>query len=173
MAGDLYDKAVDQRSLLQRIGNYIPGFGGYMDRETRRDADKMEREFVATKLANQKGAVKRVVDDLMANGNYDGLAQYEKILNKLDKVAAKIKNASQGYTGLFDSVKIDDAALQRILQYDLGLVEAAKEVELAATELSGLGSDGAKASAKARQLSDLVDRIEDYFNKRAEVIAKG
>lgn len=171
MAG-LYDKAQGQRSLLQRIGNYIPGFGGYMDRETRRDADKMERDFVAEKLANQKTAVKRVVDDLMTNGVYDGLAQYEKLMNKLDKVAAKIKNASQGYTGLFDSIKIDDAALERIYQYDLGLVEAAKEVELAASELQGLASDAAKAGAKARQLSDLVDRIEDYFNKRAEAITK-
>ncbi len=173
MAGNLYDKAQGQKGLLQRIGSYIPGFGGYMDRETRRDADKMERDFVADKLSNQKNAVKRTVDDLMSSGNYDGLAQYEKLMNKLDKVSQKIKNASQGYTGMFDSVKIDDAALERIYTYDLGLVEAAKEVELAATELQGLSSDAQKASAKAKQLSDLVDRIDDYFNKRAEAIAKG
>lgn len=173
MAGNLYDKAQGQKSLLQRIGSYIPGFGGYMDRETRRDADRLEREFVATKLASQKTAVKRTVDDLMSNGVYDGLVQYEKLMNKLDKVAARIKNANQGYTGAFDSIKVDDAALERIYQYDLGLVEAAKEVELAASELVGLTSDAGKASAKAKQLSDLVDRIEDYFNKRAEAIAKG
>jgi hypothetical protein len=173
MAGNLYDKAQSQKGLLQKIGSYIPGFGGYMDRETRRDADKMERDFVAEKLANQKNAVKRTVDDLMSAGNYDGLAQYEKLMNKLDKVSQKIRNASQGYTGMFDSVKIDDAALERIYTYDLGLVEAAKEVELAATELQGLSSDAQKASAKAKQLSDLVDRIDDYFNKRAEAIAKG
>jgi hypothetical protein len=172
MAGNLYDKAQGQKGLLQRIGSHIPGFAGYMDRETRRDADKMERDFVAEKLSSQKNAIKRTVDDLMTAGNYDGLAQYEKLMNKLDKVSQKIKNASAGYSGLFDSVKIDDAALERIYQYDLGLVEAAKEVELAATELQGLSSDGQKASAKARQLSDLVDRIDDYFNKRSETIAK-
>lgn len=172
MAGNLYDKAKDQQGLLQRIGNYIPGFGGYMNRETRRDADKMERDFVADKLSGQKNGIKRTVDELMSAGNYDGLAQYEKLMNKLDKVAAKIRTATQGYTGLFDTVKIDDAALERIYTYDLGLVEAAKEVELATNELQGLGSDASKASAKARQLSDLVDRIDDYFNKRAEAIAK-
>ena len=172
MAGNLYDKAQGQKGLLQKIGSYIPGFGGYMDKETRREADKIERDFIADKLSNQKNGIKRTVDDLMSNGNYDGLAQYEKLMNKLDKVSQKIKNASQGYTGMFDSIKIDEAGLERIYQYDLGLVEATKEVELAATELSGLGSDAAKASAKARQLSDLVDRIDDYFNKRAEAIAK-
>jgi len=172
MAGNLYDKAKDQRGILQRIGNYIPGFGGYMDRETRRDADKLQREFVSGKLAAQKTAVKRAVEDLMSNGTYDNLAQYEKLMNKLDKMAAKIGNASQGYTGMFDSIKIDEAGLERIYQYDLGLVEAAKEVELAATELAGLGGEADKASAKARQMSDLLDRIEDYFNKRAEAIAR-
>jgi hypothetical protein len=172
MAGNLYDKAMGQQGLMQKIGSYIPGFGGYMNRETRREADKLERDFVADKLSNQKNGIKRTVDDLMSNGNYDGLAQYEKLMNKLDKVAAKIKSATQGYTGMFDTIKIDDAALERIYQYDLGLVEAAKEVELATNELQGLASDPAKASAKARQLSDLVDRIEDYFNKRAEAITK-
>jgi len=172
MAGNLSDKAQGQKGLLQKIGSYIPGFGGYMDRETRRDADKMERDFVAEKLSNQKNAIKRTVDDLTSSGNYDGLAQYEKLMNKLDKVSQKIRNASQGYTGMFDTVKIDDATLERIYGYDLGLVEAAKEVELAATELQGLSSDAQKASAKARQLSDLVDHIDDYFNKRAETIAK-
>src|SRR5438128_1418437 len=111
MPGNLYDKAKDQRSLLQRIGSIIPGFGGYMDRETRRDADRMEREFVADKLFAQKSAVKRVVDELMSNGVYDGLAQYDKVLNKIDKVAQKIKNAAQGYTGLWDSIKIGEAEL--------------------------------------------------------------
>jgi hypothetical protein len=172
MAGNLYDKAMSQQGFLQKIGSYIPGFGGYMNKETRREADKMERDFVADKLSMQKNGIKRAVDDLMSNGNYDGLAQYEKLMNKLDKVAAKIKSAAQGYTGLFDTIKMDDAALARIYQYDLGLVEAAREVELATNELQGLASDPTKASAKARQLSDLVDRIDDYFNKRAEAIAK-
>jgi hypothetical protein len=170
---NLNDRARDQRGWLERLGAHLPGFAGYQDKETRRDVDRMERTFVADKLFAQKNAVKRAVDDLMQNGIYDGLAIYEKLTNKLDKVAQKIAAAPQGYTGLFDSIKIGEAELEKLYQYDLGLVEAAKEVELAATELQGAAGDAPKALAKARQLSDLVDRVEDYFSKRAELIARG
>ena len=168
--GSLYDKAKGSENWLQKIGSYIPGFGGYQDRETRRDADRMEREFVVTKLLNQKNAVKRAVDDLMSNGVYEGLAIFDKLLQKIDKVANKIKSAGQGYTGLFDTIKIGDAELEKIYQYDLGLVEAAKEVELAATQLGG---DATTAQAKARQMGDLLDKIDDYFSKRTEIITRG
>lgn len=170
MAGNLYDRAKGQQGFIEKIGSYIPGFGGYMDKETRRDADRMEREFVATKLLNQKNAVKRAVDDLMQNGVYEGLAVFDKLLSKIDKVANKIKNASQGYSGLFDTIKIGEAELEKLYQYDLGLVEAAKEVELAATQLGG---DATTAQAKARQMGDLLDRIDDYFSKRAEIMTRG
>jgi hypothetical protein len=170
MAGNLYDRAKGSQNWLEKIGSHIPGFGGYMDRETRRDADRMEREFVVTKLLNQKNAVKRAVDDLMANGVYEGLAVFDKLLSKIDKVANKIKSGAQGYSGLFDTIKIGEAELDKLYQYDLGLVEAAKEVELAATQL---GSDAPTAQAKARQMGDLLDKIDDYFSKRAEILARG
>ena len=57
-------------------------------------------------LFAQKNAVKRTVDELMSNGSYDGLAAYEKIMNKLDKVAQRIKNATQGYSGMFDTMPL-------------------------------------------------------------------
>jgi hypothetical protein len=47
---------------------------------------------------------------------------------------------------------------------------AAKEVELAATEL---GSDAGVAQQKARAMGDLLDKIDDYFSKRAEILARG
>src|SRR5579883_73876 len=173
MAGNLYDKAMSQQTLLQKIGSYIPGWGGYQNKETRRDADQMQREFIATRLSGLKMTVKRTVEDLMSGGNYDGLQQYEKLLNKLDKVSNKIKNAAQGYAGMWDSIKIDDAALQKLYQYDLVMVEAAKEVELRTNELRSLSSDPQKAADKAREVAGLVDRVDDYFNERAEVIAQG
>jgi hypothetical protein len=172
MAGNLYDKANDQRGLLQRIASHIPGFGGYQDREMRRDADRLEREFVGEKVLSQKNAVKRTVDELMSNGNYDGLAAYEKIMNKLDKVGQRIKNASQGYSGMFDTIKFDEKALEALYGYDLGLVEGVKELEGLGTELQASASDAAKASAKAKQFSDLVDKIDDYFSRRAEYLTR-
>jgi len=68
---------------------------------------------------------------------------------------------------------ICDAALQKLYQYDLVMVEAAKEVELRTNELRSLSSDPQKAGDKAREVASLVDRFDDYFNERSEVMAQG
>jgi hypothetical protein len=173
MAGNLQDRAKQQRSFLEKLGGWIPGYGGYADRERRREVDRLEREFVAGKIVAQKTGVKRLVDELMSAGRYDGLAVYDKIMNKVDKVANKIKAAPYGWSGMFDSVKIDEAALDKLYQYDCGLVEGAQELALAVAELSGLGSNPSAAQAKANTILELLDRIDDYFSRRTELVSRG
>ena len=60
---DLHEKAVGQRNFVESIAAKIPGFKGYMDKELRRDADKIQREFCANKLLNQKNAVKSALKE--------------------------------------------------------------------------------------------------------------
>ena len=42
------------RNWLERLGEKIPGFRGFQDRELRREVDKMQREYLARELARLK-----------------------------------------------------------------------------------------------------------------------
>ena len=44
----------DQRNWLERLGEKIPGYGGYVSKERRRDADKLQREHLADQLRAAK-----------------------------------------------------------------------------------------------------------------------
>lgn len=173
MGGNLNERAQQQRGFFERLASWVPGYGGYADRERRREVDKLEREFIAQKLFGLKTGVKRLVDELTTANHYDGLAAYDKLLNKIDKIAQRIRTATYGWSGMFDAVKIGEAELEKLYQYDLGLVEATNEVALAVTELQGLGGDPAAAQAKAKQVLELLDRIDDYFGKRQELVTRG
>ncbi len=49
----------DQRNWLERLGEKIPGYGGYAARERRRDIDKLHREHLADRLRAAKQPSRR------------------------------------------------------------------------------------------------------------------
>ena len=50
----ILDKARAGENQLERLVNMIPGFKGYRDKELRRDADRVEREHIASQLEEVK-----------------------------------------------------------------------------------------------------------------------
>ena len=168
---DLHEKAVSQRNLLERLGAKIPGFKGYMEKETRRDADKIQRDFVADELFGQKAQIKRALDDAIMGGDLDGIMPYEKLMGRIDVVAQKIKNAPRGYSGIFDTIKIGEDQLARIYEFDVSLTEGAEEV---AAKVGQLGSaDKERKQVLVREATDLVNKLEEYFSRREEILRKG
>ena len=65
---DLYDKIKDSQGLLGKIAGMIPGFSGYMARETRREADKMLRETVANRYSEQLNRISDLQVQLITSG---------------------------------------------------------------------------------------------------------
>ena len=50
-----YEEARGQRNWLERLGDKIPGYRGFQDRELRRDVDRQLREHLAAELGRLKG----------------------------------------------------------------------------------------------------------------------
>ncbi len=168
---DLHQKAVDQRNLIQRIAAKIPGFSGYQEKEQRREVDKLQREFCATKLSDQKQKVKRALDDVISSGDIDGITPFEKLMNRIDTITAKIRYADRGYSGIFDTVKVGEEQLAQVYQFDLSLAEGCEEV---AHKVAQLGSgDKAARLAAVREAIEVVDKLEQFFAKREELLRKG
>jgi hypothetical protein len=168
---NLHERAVAQRNIIERIAAAIPGFSGYQERETRRDVDKLQREFCANKLFGQKTAIKRVLEELIEGGDIDGIAPFEKLMNRIDRVAQRIQNAPRGYSGLFDTVKVDEDDLMRVYEHDVSLAEAVTEVAHKVAEMDA--GDRAKLMAKVKETIELVDRVDQFFSKREEILRKG
>src|ERR1700712_1121458 len=53
-----YEEAQGQRNWLERLGEKIPGYRGFQDRELRRDVDKTLREHLAAELGRLKGQLR-------------------------------------------------------------------------------------------------------------------
>lgn len=168
---NLHERAVSQRNILERIAAKIPGFAGYQERETRRDVDKLQRDFCADKLFAQKTPIKRVLDELISGGEIDGISPFEKLMSRIDRVAQRIRTADRGYSGLFDTVKVGEDDLLRVYEYDLSLAEAVTEVAHKVSEMDAGDRDA--LMKKVKETVELVDRVDAFFSKREEVLRKG
>ena len=134
----LLDKARAGQNALEQIVSAIPGYKGYRDRELRRDADRLEREHLAERLETCKKGLNEAAAAVTRSGNLDAINDIETARKRLDKAIARIRHADRGYSGFFDAVKVDEAALARVYEFDLGLVGGVEEVVAAGGDVKAL-----------------------------------
>lgn len=169
---DLFDKVVSQQDVLKKLIAKIPGFKGYFEMVDRRQADKVLREVIADRFQAQWGRLSAIQRDMVKAGKIDMIDDLEEASIKLRTFVDRIKTASYGYTGFFDAIKINEAELTQLYQYDLTMVELADAVSAAIDNLeASIDTDGYPAALR-NTVQKAQDSI-DAFNKRSELMKMG
>ena len=160
----------DQRNWLERLGDKIPGYGGYVSKERRRDADKLHRDHLADRLRATKQPLNEVMRELASGGRLFEVGPVDRVLKKIDQIENRVRFASYGYAGFFDAVKIQEAQLDRIYQFDLALVEKVEGLERLARELGAKSSTADGLKAAAAELESAADDLNRTFDERYRAI---
>jgi hypothetical protein len=164
-----YEQAKAQRNILERIGDKIPGYRGFQDRELRRDVDRMLREHLASDLGRLKAAVRDRARSYTDAGKIGVLSAFDRIDRQIDGLSQAIRFADYGATGLFDPVKIGEAELERIYQFDLSVVD---DLALIESEIAKLPAPGGEDPAAAlEQLLQMVRGLDAKWRQREQVIS--
>jgi hypothetical protein len=156
----------DQRNWLERLGDKIPGYGGYVAKERRRDADKLHREHLADRLRAAKRPVSDAVRELSDGGRLFEVGPLDRASKKLDQAENRIRFASYGYAGFFDAVKIEEPQLDAIYRFDLALVERVEEIERQASELRAKSGSAEDLKQAASDLERALDELNRAFDER-------
>jgi hypothetical protein len=160
----------EQRNWLERLGDKIPGYAGYVAKERRRDVDKTHREHLAERLRASKQPLTDVMRELSSTGRLFEVGPVDRVLKKLDQVEGRIRFASYGYAGFFDAVKIEEPQLDAIHRFDLSLVEKVEEFERLARELSGKSGTADGLKAGAAEVERAADDLNQTFDERYRAI---
>jgi len=154
---------------FKKILSKVPGFSGYIERQKRRDADKMLREVVASRFEEQWQRVSALQREFISQGEIKYVDDLEAAAIKLRTFADRARRASRGYSGLFDAVKINEKELAMLYQYDAAMLDLAEQVGHAIDNIeASVGTDGLPASI--RNLVSKSRESVDVFDKREEVI---
>ncbi len=166
---DLFDQVTNSQDVVTKILAKIPGFGGYIERENRRAADKLLRDTVANRFEEIWKRISSLQADLVSQGAIEYVDDMEGAAIKYRQFIDRVKNAAYGYSGLFDAVKINEAELLKIYQYDLALLDLAEESNRAVdTVETSIGTEGLPAAI--RNLKSVASKAVDAYNHRSEIV---
>jgi hypothetical protein len=129
---------VEHRSALERLVGWIPGFHGYLEKEYRRDSDSLQRTWLADQLQRSKRAIDALTLKMADAGKLALLPQCDRLRAKVDELIARIRGAWEGYTSVFDLVKVDQALLDRVYDHDVALMHAVEEFVASIDRLAGI-----------------------------------
>ncbi len=169
---DLFDRVTQAQDIFKKLASKLPGFKGYVERNHRRSSDKILRDAIAERFEQQYQRISQVQRDLISEGQIELIDDLESSAIKLRQFIDRVRNASYGYAGIFDAIKIEESQLATVYNYDLILLESSEEITRAVDNLeASLGTDGLPAAI--RHLRTLSQQAVDAFDKRAEVMIGG
>ncbi len=165
---DFFEQVKRQQDPFKKLLSYIPGFGGYVERQNRRDADKLVRDTVARRFEELWQRTSRMQADLVSNGMIAYVDDLEKAAIQFRTFIDKVKTAPRGYSGLFDAVKINEKELEALYQFDLAFFDLGDQAARALDTLEATLNDEAGLPAAIRNLTNLGRLAVETYNKRSE-----
>ena len=167
-----FDRVKSQTGLLEKIELFVPGFHGYKEKEMRRESDKLIRNRIYQKLSDAEASVKDTYRSLVNQGANDTWDDTDHLLARLDRVTERINHSEYGYSGFFDSTKVREPDLDRMMGYDIQLITMADNVTVAVQGLKDSVDNNRLQDAKGK-VSDAmksVDALENAYNGRKDII---
>lgn len=159
-----------RRGLLDWMMKYIPGYRGYAEKETRREADKLLREHLAGRLKQGRERIKDVRDKLVEGAKLEPLDDVDRVDLLYENVTDRLGFASYGYAGFFDAVRVDETALDKLYEFDEALATAV-DVILEKTEaVATAANEGTEVKGPLDELKAELRAFEGKLDQRQETI---
>jgi len=165
---DILGSITNSRGLLEKIASKIPGFGGYMEKETRRSADKLLRETIASRYGNQLSRISTLQAELIKTGGIEYLDDLQDAATRLQRFIDMVKTAAYGYAGFFDAVKVKEDELAKLYAFDNTLLDNASKVTALVDAVEAAAGEGLPAAIKA--LTAAMAECNAAFERRKEVL---
>jgi hypothetical protein len=170
MSDAFVEQAKDQRSVLERLVKGLPFIRGYTDKETRRNADYRLRQLIASELDAARTALYNVQMELVNGGGLLFVDSVDRTVTRLQTLSDRIKNASYGYAGLFDTVGIEKDQLDALHRYDVNMLGSVATIETAVAALAQSLGDKSTIDPAVRQVDAAINELAATFDRRGQAI---
>lgn len=152
-------------SILDSFSKLIPGFGSYQSEQKRRDDDVAVRSYLVGRLQDCKRELQVLASSMLEDGNFQAITQAERLRSSIELAQSRIRAAVEGYSSWFESSKVDETKLKKVLELDNDLVAVVDKLQ---HEISRLSKD----SFDTTSINEVVSHLKERFSRRAELLAK-
>lgn len=169
---DYLGKVKGERSLLEKIMGYIPGYRGYKEKELRRESDRLVRMEVVNRLKAAKTAFRRTFANPSAvqKLSSDDVYRFEAFNARIDRVTQRIDRAVAGYAGMFDAIKVKENKLDAVIQHDLNLIEKADSVKADVEKTVSIEPGTEEWRTGMDALVSKIEQLDSLVNERSDLL---
>ncbi|MGC9153818.1 MAG: hypothetical protein ACP5GY_08860 [Vulcanisaeta sp.] len=147
-------------SPLERLQLMVPGFRGYKVKDLIRQDDFLVRKAVASMLEEALGFVERYEEEVARNNPFDPLIQsYEALLSELRNLISEVWGSPTGDSGMHDRFKLFPEDLEKLVEYDLKLVDTARAI-----------LDAVKSRSNPQSIISMIRDARTYVVERQKLL---
>jgi hypothetical protein len=166
---DFFGRVTEDQDPFKKLASYIPGFKGYIERQNRRAADKLLRDTVARRFEELYKRLSALQAELISQGGLEFVDDMEKAALQIRMFTDKIRNATYGYSGLFDAVKINEAELAKIYAFDAAFFDIADQLKNGIDTVEASLGTPEGLPAAIRNLVTLARQTVTTYEQRYEI----
>jgi ABC-type transporter Mla subunit MlaD len=167
---ELFDQIVSMRGSFENLLARIPGFRGYIDKATRRTADRTLRDHIASELTARINRLSALEVELLENGGLSHMSATRSVKEKLQTFRDRVKAAAPGYSGFMEAIKVDADALEQLYAFDEAQIRYAAQIDELLNNLETAIRSGDGLAEALRALDDLAREANEAFSLREDVL---
>jgi len=169
---DIRERVEEDRGILKKIQNVIPGFRGYRRREDLRDADRMLRAQLALRLGTQRQGLEECRGLLTKSYGSKELETIGGLIFQFKKLESKVQFSETGYSGLVADIAIKEDEMDRLYEFDAAMLDHIAAISASIDSLKGslMAADEATSHKDLMNIKARIVDFETQFNRRMNVI---
>ncbi len=167
----IMEKVDDERTLTQKIMKLVPGWRGYRIKEERRNADRILRDQIVSRLRQSKDKIEDIQTAVVEAEIEDVYTTMDSLSSRTEKLISQIEHADYGYRPFFDAIKIKEDDLMNMLRYDTWFVEQVQAFDQQCDDILMLVEDDTdEATGHIKDLRKMVTQLSRKWKEREQVI---
>ena len=156
--------------IIEALARKIPGFAGYLDRERRRDADKLQRDTLAKGTVALKARIQDIQEELLNAGDMKASTRLGEVNNRLDRVTERLRHANYGYAGFFSQDQVNLEELTAVYEFDLALFNQLEAAEAALEALRRAAGSKDNVGSAASDLERTIKEFDAKLDERERLL---
>lgn len=167
----IMEKVDDERTLTQKIMKLVPGWRGYRIKEERRNADRILRDQIVSRLRRSKDKIEDIRSAIVENDLEESYTTIDSLTSRTEKLISQIEHADYGYRPFFDAIKIKEDDLMNMLKYDTWFVEQVQAFDQRCDDvLTLIEDDPDEAIGHIKDLRKIASEMDRKWKDRDQVI---
>lgn len=170
MSSDLYNKIVADRGSIENLLARIPSFRGYIEKQDRRQADMMLREYITKQLEQRIQRMVQIEKMILDNGGMAYMSRTRDVKGRIQHYKDRVSTAAPGYSGMFDSMKIGEDELELIYTFDEAQIRYVDKLDMALEKLQQAAMENEGLEAAIMALNQVATEAHEAFTLRDDLL---